>query len=57
MECNVYHDRNVNTSINIRNEGLRLLNEQNIMIIHTNEDTLGTIIKVFGKNIRLIFDK
>ncbi|WP_442942265.1 zinc ribbon domain-containing protein [Nostoc sp.] len=37
--CNTHHDRNVNTAINIRNEGLRIL-------------SLGTSDTALGGNVR-----
>ena len=51
-QCNLHHDRDVNASINIRNEGIRIL-QQNVTIIYDNTVTVGTTVKAFGEDIRL----
>ena len=51
--CNVKHDRDINASINLRNEGIRLLKEKNITIISNDDDTVGTTgIQAFGDHVR-----
>lgn len=53
-KCNSHHDRDVNASINIRNEGLKQLNKNNITIINNNETAVGTTVNAFGEDVRLI---
>ncbi len=53
-KCNTQHDRDVNASINIRNEGLKVLNQDNIAIIKNKDSAVGTTVKAFGENVRLL---
>ena len=53
-KCQVYHDRDVNASVNLRNEGIRNLKENNITIINNDETTVGTTVDAFGENVRLL---
>ncbi|TKJ25449.1 MAG: transposase [Promethearchaeota archaeon Loki_b31] len=50
----ITHDRDVNASVNLRNEGIRNLKENNITIINNNETTVGTTVDAFGENVRLL---
>ncbi len=52
--CNTQRDKDVNASINLRKEGIRLLKENNITIIkNINENTIGTMgIHAFGDRVR-----
>ena len=54
-KCKTFHDRNVNASINIKKEGVRLLKEKNITIINSNDTTVGTTVDAFGEDVRLMF--
>ena len=56
-KCQGYHDRDVNASVNLRNEGIRNLKENNIMIINNDETTVGTTVDAFGENVRLLDQK
>ena len=40
--CGVTHDRDVNASVNIKEEGLQILQSQGITIIDDNYTTVGT---------------
>jgi len=53
-KCQVHHDRDVNASVNLKNEGIRNLKENNIMIINNDETTVGTTVDAFGENVRLL---
>jgi len=53
-KCQVYHDRDVNASVNLRNEGIRILKEKNIKIINNDETTVGTTVDAFGENVSLL---
>lgn len=53
-KCHVYHDRDVNASVNLRNEGTRILKENNITIVNNDETTVGTTVDAFGENVRLL---
>ena len=53
-ECNTFHDRDVNASINLKKEGIRLLKENSIMIINNDDtSTVGTTgSHAFGDRVR-----
>jgi len=53
-ECHTYHDRDVNASENIRNEGLKQLEDKNITIISNDDTAVGTTVDAFGENVRLM---
>jgi len=53
-KCNAYHDRDVNASENIRNEGLKIIEENNITIISHNDTAVGTTVNEFGEDVRLL---
>jgi putative transposase len=53
-KCNAHHDRDINASENIRNEGLKILEEDNITIINNNDSTVGTTVNAFGEDVRLL---
>jgi len=53
-KCQAYHDRDVNASVNLRNEGKRILKENNITIINNDETAVGTTVDAFGENVRLL---
>ncbi|MFX1295963.1 MAG: hypothetical protein ACFFD2_14075 [Promethearchaeota archaeon] len=53
-QCNTPPYRDVNTSENIRKEGLRILRETNIKVIRKNGITVGTTIYTFGEEVRLM---
>jgi len=53
-KCSMLHDRDVNASINLKKEGIRLLKEMNITIISNNDtSTVGTTgIHASGDRVR-----
>jgi len=53
-KCNAHHDRDENASLNIRREGLKQLEENNITIISSNDTAVGTTVDAFGENVRLM---
>jgi len=54
-KCNAEHNRDVNASINIKDEGLRILKDKNITIIKSlNDTTVGTTVNAFGEDVRLL---
>ena len=50
--CHAPHDRDANASENIRNEGRKQLEENNITIISNNETAVGTTVNAFGEDVR-----
>lgn len=52
-KCQVYHDRDVNASINIKKEGVQILKNNNITIMN-NDYAVGTTVKAFGENVSLL---
>jgi len=52
-KCNTTHDRDENASINIKKEGVQILNNNNITIMN-NDYTVGTTVKAFGENVSLL---
>ena len=53
-KCKVPHNRDINASLNLKKEGIRILKENNITIIKSiNDDTIGTMgIHTFGDRVR-----
>ncbi len=55
-KCKKWHDRDVNASINIRKEGLKILKQDNITIVNiNNHSAVGTTVEAFGEDVRLSF--
>ena len=50
--CNTHHDRDVNASLNIKKEGVKILKKNNNTIIH-NDYAVGTTVNAFGEDVRL----
>ncbi len=51
-ECNGHHDRDVNASLNIKKEGVKIL-KKNCITIMNNDYAVWTTVNVFGENVRL----
>ncbi|MBA7512615.1 hypothetical protein ES705_04623 [subsurface metagenome] len=51
-ECNAHHDRDVNASLNITKEGVKIL-KQNGITITNNDYAVGTTVNAFGADVRL----
>lgn len=52
-KCSTSHDRDVNASLNLRKEGIRVLEDKHITIISNNDNTVGTTeIHAFGNRVR-----
>ncbi len=54
LECGSTHERDENASVNLKNEGIRILKEEkDITIIHDDAPTVGTTGSyAFGENVR-----
>jgi putative transposase len=53
LDCGVIHDRDENASLNLKKEGIRMLEEKNITIIHDDTLTGGTTgSHAFGDDVR-----
>jgi len=52
--CNAHHDRDVNASENIRREGIKQLEGNDITIISNNDTAVGTTVNAFGEDVRLM---
>ena len=51
--CNTHHHRYINASENIEQDGKRILRENNIKIISSNDTAVGTTVNAFGEDVRL----
>jgi len=51
-ECNAHHDRDVNASLNIKKEGIKIL-KKNCITIMNNDYAVGTTVNAFGEDVRL----
>ena len=54
LDCGITHDRDENASVNLKNEGMRILKEEKyITIIHDDKPTVGTTgSHAFGDDVR-----
>ena len=54
LDCGTTHDRDENASVNLRDEGIRILKEEKyITIIHDDKTTVGTTGSyAFGDDVR-----
>jgi len=54
LDCGTTHERDENASVNLRNEGIRILKEEKyITIIHDDKTTVGTTgSHAFGDDVR-----
>ena len=51
-ECTAHHDRDVNASLNIKKEGVKILRKNGITIMN-NDYAVGTTVNAFGEDVRL----
>jgi putative transposase len=51
-ECTAHHDRDVNASLNIKKEGVKILKKNSITIMN-NEYAVGTTVNAFREDVRL----
>ena len=51
-ECTAHHDRDVNASLNIKKEGVKILKKNCITIMNTDY-AVGTTVNAFGEDVRL----